>query len=80
MTSVLPLEWHYAVLPDERERLGKDTTLVARVTGDDYTILGIFPGTELAEKFLEVLVVAPQESLFDAPVVVRQVECEAQPR
>lgn len=48
-------EWHYAMFPDEHRRMGKDTTLVARVTGDDYTILGIFPGIELAEKFMEVL-------------------------
>jgi hypothetical protein len=71
MTSVLPLEWHYAVLPDEHERLGKETTLVVRVTGEDYTILGIFPGKELAETFLEVLAAAPHERLSDSPAVLK---------
>ena len=64
------VDWHYALLPDEAFRLGKDTRLVVRVTGEDYTILGVFPGLELAEKFLEVLATAPHESLFDSPTVV----------
>jgi hypothetical protein len=67
MTISLPMEWHYALLLDDQERLGPETRLVVRVTGEDYTILGIFPGTELAEKFLEVLAAAPHERLFDSP-------------
>lgn len=64
-------EWHYAMFPDERQRLGPHTTLVARVDGEDYTILGIFPGQELAQHFLELLASAPHESLFDSPIFTR---------
>ena len=68
MTYILPTWWAYEAIPDHLARLGSDTTLVVRATADGYTVLGVFPGPELAERFLEALIQAPRESLFNAPV------------
>lgn len=67
MKAHLPINWAYEVMPDAQHRLGQDTTLVVRTTGDGYTVLGIFPGPELAERFWASLTAAPHERLFDGP-------------
>jgi hypothetical protein len=67
MRSLLPIAWAYEVMPDAQGRLGPHTTLVVRTTGDGYTVLGIFPGPELAERFWTSLTAAPHERLFDTP-------------
>lgn len=70
MRSLLPIAWAYEVMPDAQGRLGPDTTLVVRTTGDGYTVLGIFPGPELAERFWTSLTAAPHERLFDTPAAL----------
>ena len=70
MTRLLPMSWAYASLPDPQARLGVHTTLVVRAEGADYTVLGIFPGPELAERFVEALAATPHESLFDGPTMI----------
>jgi hypothetical protein len=61
------MSWAYEVMPDAHGRLGPASTLVVRTTGDGYTVLGIFPGPELAERFWTSLTAAPHERLFDTP-------------
>lgn len=70
MTRRLPMSWAYATVPDPQARLGVHTTLVVRTEGADYTVLGIFPGPELAERFVEALAASPHESLFDGPTMI----------
>jgi hypothetical protein len=67
MRAQWPIAWAYEVVPDAEGRLGPHTTLVVRTTGDGYTVLGIFPGPELAERFWAALIAAPHERLFDGP-------------
>ena len=70
MTHVVPMAWTYQAIPDPQARLGAHTTLVVRTEGADYTVLGVFPGPELAERFLEALAERPHESLFDRPMAI----------
>ncbi|MNS32673.1 hypothetical protein D3C72_647660 [compost metagenome] len=70
MTRILPMAWGYQAISDPQARLGVHTTLVVRTDGGGYTVLGVFPGPELADRFLETLSVAPHESLFDGPTMI----------
>lgn len=45
----------FEAVPDPDGRLGKQGWLVRRREGDDFAVLGIFPGPEFANLFLQTL-------------------------